>query len=75
MPHIVVKMYKGRTEETKKDIADILADALSEKGGIDRSAISVAIEDIPEENWKEQVYDKELKEDNKNLYIKPGYKM
>ena len=73
MPHIIVKMYKGRTEEKKMEIANILAEALSEKGGIDRSAISVAIEDIPKENWKEQVYDKELTEENKNLYIKPGY--
>lgn len=73
MPHIVVKMYKGRTEETKMEIANILADAMSEKCGIDRSAISVAIEDIPKENWKEEVYDKELNSDNKNLYIKPNY--
>ncbi len=72
MPHIIVKMYKGRTEETKMNIANILADALSEKGGIDRSAISVAIEDIPKEKWKEEVCDKEFK-DNDNLYIKPEY--
>jgi hypothetical protein len=39
------------------------------------SAISVSVEDIPQTEWKEKVYDKELTADNKNLFVKPGYEM
>jgi 4-oxalocrotonate tautomerase len=75
MPHINIKMYPGRDSELKKKAADAVAKALSESLGADMSAISVSVEDIPQTEWKEKVYDKELTEDNKNLFVKPGYTM
>jgi 4-oxalocrotonate tautomerase len=73
MPHINIKMYPGRDDATKKKAADAVAKALSESIGADMSVISVAIEDIPQSEWQEKVYDKELTDKNKNLFIKPGY--
>ncbi len=73
MPHINVKMYTGRNKEEKEKIAKFLANALVETG-INESAISVSITDVDKENWKTEVYDKELT-NNKDLFIKPGYKM
>ena len=37
------------------------------------SSVSVAIKDIPEEQWKEKVWDECIIPDEKFLYKKPGY--
>lgn len=73
MPHICLKMYKGRDEKTKNKIAHELA-AVLEYNGIKKSSISVCVVDIESENWKEEVYDKEIKQ-NKDIIIMPEYEM
>lgn len=73
MPHISLKMYKGRSKEEKHKIANELAEVLV-KNGVKLSAISVSITDYEPENWKEQVYDREIR-NNKDIVIKADYKM
>lgn len=73
MPHISLKMYSGRNKDDKMKIARELAKVL-EENGIKTSAVSVSITDFEPENWKKEVYDKEIK-DNKDLFIKLGYEM
>lgn len=74
MPHIVIKMYPGRSGEIKENLARKVAETVKEELQIDASAISVSVEEIPKEDWKEQVYDGEIK-NNANVYVKPGYEM
>lgn len=66
MPHIIIKMYPGRTEETKKDIARKTRDFLMKEMKMDAKYFSVSIEEIEKENWQNKVIDKI---DAKNLYI------
>ena len=73
MPHISLKMYKGRTTEEKNKIATELADVLV-KNGVKPTAISVSVTDYEPEVWKEQVYDKEIR-DNKDIFVEAGYNM
>ncbi len=73
MPHISLKMYKGRTTEEKNKIANELADVLV-KNGVKPTAISVSVTDYEPEVWKEQVYDKEIR-DNKDIFVEAGYNM
>lgn len=73
MPHISLKMYKGRTKEEKDKIANELAEVLV-KNGVKPTAISVSVTDYEPEVWKEQVYDKEIR-DNKDIFVEAGYKM
>ena len=61
MPHISLKMYKGRTTEEKNKIANELAEVLV-KNGVKPTAISVSVTDYEPEDWKEQVYDKEIRD-------------
>ncbi len=73
MPHITIEMYPGRDEKTKKKLAEaILATAAKE---LDRGPehFSVSIEDVPQTEWKDKVYDRVLKDEN--TVIKPGYEM
>ena len=37
------------------------------------SSVSVAIKDVPEEDWKEKVWDASIAPNMEELYKKPGY--
>ena len=71
MPHISIKMLKGRTEEQKKLACEKLANALIEAIGCMPEHVSVSVEDFTPEEWQEQ-YQLEITE-NKHLVIKPNY--
>ncbi|MBP5438182.1 MAG: tautomerase family protein [Treponema sp.] len=75
MPHITVQMYPGRDDKLKKEVADAVAQAASKalERGIEH--FSVSIEDVPQDEWKEKVYDKVADPSNKNVFVKPGYTM
>ncbi len=75
MPHITVQMYPGRDDETKKRLAEHLAKVASEELGRGIEHFSVSIEDVPQEEWKENVFDKVSDPKNKNVFVKPGYTM
>lgn len=71
MPHISIKMLKGRTEDQKQDAAKKLTKALCEALGCSETHVSVAIDDFTAEEWQD-VFAEEIA-DNKSIYKKPGY--
>ncbi len=73
MPHITIQMYPGRDEETKKRLADAIIDTASRELGRGKEHFSVSVVDVPQEEWKSEVYDKVVSD--KNTIIEPGYKM
>ena len=73
MPHIVMKCYPGRTEEQKNLCAEKMAEAIAQTMGCPVSSVSIAIEEIEKEDWKETVWDAEISPNMEKLYIKPGY--
>lgn len=73
MPHVDIRCFAGRSDEQKKKCADRIAEVIAETLGCKISSVSVAIKDIPQEDWKEQVWDKYIVADEKFLYKKPGY--
>lgn len=73
MPHIVVKMYKGRTEEQKSELAKALVETAVRVTGRGAEHFSVAVEDYEPEMWTDEVYDKEIVAKQDTLYVKPGY--
>ena len=75
MPHITVQMYPGRDDKLKKEVADAVAQAASKALGREIEHFSVSIEDVPQDEWKERVYDKVADPSNKNVFVKPGYTM
>ncbi len=73
MPHITVQMYPGRSGELKKELAEALLEAASKTLGREKAHFSVSVEDVPQEEWKNRVYDKVLVD--RNTVIQPGYQM
>lgn len=70
MPHIVVQMYPGRSREVKEDFAKKVQQLTVEEFGCEPRFVSVSVEDIPQENWKEEVVDKTRPED---LFIEANF--
>ena len=75
MPHISVKMYPGRSDKQKAELAEAIVQDVMDIVGAGRSSISVAIEEIPPQEWRAKVYQPEIIEKSDNLYVKPGYSM
>ncbi len=73
MPHIIVKMYPGRSEQQKRQLADaIVKDVVAIAGGSEGS-VSIAIEEIAPADWTEKVYKPEIQKNWDKLYKKPNY--
>ena len=51
MPHVIVKMFPGRTEAQKQALAEALTQAVMTTIGSQRESISVGIEDVPQAEW------------------------
>ena len=75
MPHVSVKMYPGRSEKEKAELAEGIVQDVMGIIGAGRSSISVAIEEISPQEWKEKVYEPEIIKKSDKLYKKPGYSM
>ncbi len=73
MPHVIVKLYTGRNEEQKKDLAEAVADAVVHSLGCEKKVVSVAIEEVDPAAWPERVYRPDILENVDKLYLKPGY--
>lgn len=71
MPHITLKMLKGRTAAQKQAAAEKLAAALVDAIGCDPTHISVSVEDFTPQEWQEQ-YRTEV-EENQHLVLTPDY--
>jgi len=73
MPHIVVKMYPGTSEENKLKLAQAITKEVTTYTGKPDMAISVDIIEIAEELWMDDVYKTEITPNLDRLYKKPGY--
>jgi 4-oxalocrotonate tautomerase len=73
MPHVIVKMWPGKTEEQKAHLAEAITKAVMSILGYGEESVSVAIEEIEPQEWAEKVYKPDILERQDQLYKKPGY--
>jgi len=73
MPHIIVKWYPGRSKAQKETLAEAITREVVTVAGCAESSVSVAIEDVAQEDWAEAVYRPDILEKENNLVRKPGY--
>jgi 4-oxalocrotonate tautomerase len=73
MPHVIVKLYPGRTEEQKKRLAEEIAKDVVTIAKCEEQSVSVAFEEIDHEDWAEKVYRPDILNNESKLYKKPGY--
>jgi 4-oxalocrotonate tautomerase len=73
MPHVIVKMYPGSTEEQKKKLSEEITKVFMNVVNKPATSVSIAIEEIPQNEWMKKVYDTEITPNLDKLYKKPGY--
>ncbi len=73
MPHAIIKLYAGRSEQQKQQIADAVAQAIMASANTAEPTVSVSIEDIQPNDWTDTVYKPDIIEKPGSLYKKPGY--
>ena len=73
MPHIIVKLYPGRSEQKKMKLASEIAKNVVEIAECKETAVSVAFEEIEPDDWAENVYKPDIMNGKGTLYKKPGY--
>jgi 4-oxalocrotonate tautomerase len=73
MPHVIVKMYPGRTGEQKEQLAKTIVRDVVEIAKCEEKSVSVAIQEIEPEKWAETVYKPDIMDNQDALVIKPGY--
>jgi len=73
MPHVIVKLYPGRSEEAKQALTEKMTQVLIEETGCNERSISIAIEEVLSEDWADTVYRKDIMNAKGTLYKEPGY--
>lgn len=73
MPHVIVKLLVGRSEEQKAKIAEDVTKAVMIGAKCAESSVSVSIEDVEPDRWTEGVYKPDIQANWDKLYKKPGY--
>jgi 4-oxalocrotonate tautomerase len=73
MPHVIVKLWPGKSEQQKTRLASAIAEDIMNVLNYGEESVSVAIEEIKSQDWAEKVYKPDIINNSKNLYKKPGY--
>ncbi|UCH21132.1 MAG: tautomerase family protein [Deltaproteobacteria bacterium] len=73
MPHVIVKLYPGRSEEQKKQLSDEIVKDVVSIAKCEEKVVSIAIEEIDPDDWAEKVYKPDILDNKDKLYKEPGY--
>ena len=73
MPHVIVKLYAGRSEQQKAKIAEEVTKAIMASTGNGEESVSIGIEDVEPADWVEKVYKPDIIGKTDKLYKRPGY--
>jgi 4-oxalocrotonate tautomerase len=75
MPHVIVKLWPGKSERQKTQLAEEITRSVTETLNYGPESVSVAFEEIPAKDWASKVYHSDIVGNEGKLYKKPGYTM
>ncbi len=75
MPHVIVKLWPGKSEKQKTELAERIAKDVMEVLHYGEESVSVALEEISAADWAEKVYRPDIVKNANKLYKRPGYTM
>jgi 4-oxalocrotonate tautomerase len=73
MPHVIVKLYPGRSERQKARLAEEIVKDVVAIAKCEEESVSVVIEEVRPEDWAEKVYKPDILSNPEILYKRPGY--
>ena len=75
MPHVIVKLWPGKSEQQKTRLAEEIVKDVMKVLNYGEESVSVAIEEVKSQDWREKVYKPDIQDRWDELYQKPGYTM
>ena len=75
MPHVIVKLWPGKSEQQKARLAETITEDVMEQLNCGQESVSVAFEEISAQDWAEKVYQPDIVNTAAQIYKKPGYTM
>ena len=75
MPHVVVKLWPGKSEAQKQRLADKIAKDVMDAFNYGEESVSVAFEEVRSQDWKQKVYEPDIQDKWDTVYKRPGYEM
>jgi 4-oxalocrotonate tautomerase len=73
MPHVIVKLWPGKSEHQKNRLAEAIHKNVMEILHYGEESVSVAMEEVRPQDWIEKVYKPDIKGNLDKLYKKAGY--
>ncbi|MCB8875293.1 tautomerase family protein [Acidisoma silvae] len=73
MPHVIVKLTTGRSEQLKQEIAAAVTAAVASSANLSDDLVSVSIEEFEQADWADKVFKPDITDKPATLYKKPGY--
>ena len=75
MPHVLVKLWPGKSEKQKQKLADEITRSVISALDYGEESVSVAFEEVSAEDWAAKVYRTDIVGNEQRLYKRPGYTM
>ena len=72
MPHIIVKMKQGRTEEQKSGLTNQIVNAVTKSLGVGPETVSIELIDVNPNEWKSSVFESDIAPKLGGLAKEPG---
>jgi len=73
MPHVIVKLWPGESEQQKKNLAAEVTKTVMATLHYGEESVSVAMEEVKAADWTEKVYKPDIVAKRDTLYKEPGY--
>jgi len=73
VPHVIVKLYSGKSERQKQVLAQAVTEAVTSTLNYGEESVSIGIEDVEPKDWTERVYKTDIIGKPDTIYRKPGY--
>jgi 4-oxalocrotonate tautomerase len=73
MPHVIVKLWPGKSEAQKTRLAEAITQNVMDILHYGEKSVSVAMEEIKPKDWVEKVYKADIQDKRTKLYKEPGY--
>lgn len=73
MPHVVVKLWPGKSEVQKRDLTAAIVSETCRILNYGEDAVSVGFEEVRPEEWTARVYEPDMRDRWSSLTKVPGY--
>ena len=74
MPHVIVKLWPGKSEQQKNKLAAEITKAVMAMLHYGEESVSIAMEEVKAADWTEKVYKPGILAKRDTICKEPGYK-